>query len=537
MKQFRFVRLPRTLLVLAGILMVSSAASAQVGVATDWKSDTSPIKFTAFLDQSWVNASNPWGSDPISAEITKRTGVSAVVQVATTAKSEQLNTLIATNDLPDFITFDPNSPVAQVLVKQGFLLPLNQLAAKYAPNFKNVIPKDLDKVWSSDDGNLYFIPSYYSDVKRIASVKGALRTRGMLSLNMPMYEKLGKPAIKTLADFKAVALKAKAMFPDVPFLVYDSGAVPDSAPWNSMWSMSQLINRVYGGDNPKSVAADGTVHLNFKDASYKKAVLYINDLYRAGLINAENFTIKAEQYDQLVKNQKIFAFWGGTFDIAKFDMTEAGPYKPVPAVQEAGSKLRLSSLATGIGGGAVAITKNCKNPERAIKYLEFLMSDEGQMLTYHGIEGKDYTMVEGMPKNTPAKAEAWKDFGKMQKDLGILNYQIGWVPSNYTDMLYYYWLNQDKVAYALSSKYYDQFENDERLSELINLDAESPAKIIETKVQELWRTSMPKLYLAKTSAEFEAAYKDFLAKADTLGLAKLEAAYTVEAKKLIAKLK
>ena len=53
----------------------------------------------------------------------------------------------------------------------------------------------------------------------------------------------------------------------------------------------------------------------------------------------------------------------------------------------------FTSFATysnsSIGGGwkAIMISKNCKNPDRAIRLLEFMVSQEGSRVLYWGIEG------------------------------------------------------------------------------------------------------------------------------------------------------
>ena len=43
-----------------------------------------------------------------------------------------------------------------------------------------------------------------------------------------------------------------------------------------------------------------------------------------------------------------------------------------------------------MGGWGTGISIDCKDPVRAIKFLDFLASDEGQILNNWGIEGKHY---------------------------------------------------------------------------------------------------------------------------------------------------
>lgn len=56
----------------------------------------------------------------------------------------------------------------------------------------------------------------------------------------------------------------------------------------------------------------------------------------------------------------------------------------------------------GIHGWTVTmIPKSCRNPERAIKLLTYLISEEGQKMTYLGVEGEMYEMVDGKPVVKP----------------------------------------------------------------------------------------------------------------------------------------
>ena len=50
----------------------------------------------------------------------------------------------------------------------------------------------------------------------------------------------------------------------------------------------------------------------------------------------------------------------------------------------------------GINGWTVTlISKNCEHPEKAIELFSYLISEEGQKLTYLGVEGETYDTVDG----------------------------------------------------------------------------------------------------------------------------------------------
>lgn len=59
----------------------------------------------------------------------------------------------------------------------------------------------------------------------------------------------------------------------------------------------------------------------------------------------------------------------------------------------------------------VAITTQCKNPEIAMRFLDYGYSDEGHMLYNFGQEGISYNMVDGNPVYTPEILDSQKNGG------------------------------------------------------------------------------------------------------------------------------
>lgn len=497
----------------------------------EWLLDVTPITLSVFIDSP--SGEVVWGDDPVTKEITRRTGITCDIRVATTADSQQLNTMMASGELTDFIVLPGNTPARTSLIKQQYVQPLNKLIDQYCPAMWQILPKGQAEIFAEADGNLYNIGSWYCDVERLANLKGANITDGMFSLNRPMYEAAGSPALKTLDDYTALLKQIKEKNPDLPFLAYDGNIA------SVQNNMVQLINRIYGGTDSKAIAADGSVHLNFQDESYLKAIKYVNLLYREGLFNAENFTVKGEQFNELGKNQKIFSYWGLCFSIFQFDMSKEGPYDPTEPPQEPGTKLGLKNVSASIGsGGGVMISTSCKTPDRAIRYMEFMNSDEGQVLMGYGLEGKDYTIEEGALKYSEADmALLNSDWAKYVKETGAYNFGVAWIISRYTDCMAYYWLNKSNTKYNLVNQIYNKFAVNERLNEVIQLDNDSKEKVIEAKIFDLWQQSMPKMILAETEDACIQAHANFVDEAKKQGLEELQAAYTTICKSWQVKLK
>ncbi len=496
----------------------TSAKSETSDDEPEWKSDTSPITFTAFIDwPGWLD-SFEWGKDKVTKEITRRTGVTIDVERATTSDSQQLNLMLASDELTDFVVVGLDSPARTILWKQGFVQPLNELMDKYCPKMWDVLPEDMDTIYTEDDGNLYLLTSWFADVERIKKLKDVPLTEGSFSINKTMYEDIGSPPMNTLDEYREALLTVKQKYPNV-FPLYDG------APGSS--KIDSIINRVYGG-SPFSIDEDGTVHLEFTEETYLKAVKYINELYREGLYDPEIFTMKSEQVTEIFKNNKVFSHWGQSFYAFSFDMD--GPFWPFKPPTEPSIPFRLPNVATSIGTGAtVFISNKCSNPERAIKYLEFMMSDEGQLLMGYGIEGEDYILdletleyEEGAVKYTQQALDLMQDWGEYVETIGAYNDSAAWIINLWTDKASYYWLNQQKPKYKAISDIFNKYAVDERIFNLMKFSSDSEENIIQTKIKELWNTSRPLMYLADSEEECVENYREFVKQAEKLGLDKVE---------------
>lgn len=501
-------------------------AAAVPMTGPSWTADTSPITLDA-----WVNFNpNPWdgwGTDPVSQEITERTGVTLNIELASAPDNAEIMGMLAANELPDFVIAGGGS-LRPTLWQQEFVHSLYELMDEYAPTMRAIIPEDMDIIWQEENGEWYFIPGYYSDVDRVLDLPGIQATISGLTVHLPTYEAMGRPPMTTLEEYRDVLLQVKDEYPDMPFYVYDDFA---DAPSDDQRNMAQMINRIFGGGNLKRIRDDGSVYLNFQDEEYLNALRYISSLHQDGLLNPEIFTTQTQELNaEIFQNERAFSVWGQPFNIYKFDMTDEGPYGAVEPPKEPGIPLYWRAAATQIGGWPLAaISTNTEHPDRAIRYFEFLLSDEGQLLTYHGIEGVHYTWEDGMPKNMPEKAELWKkNFSEVQSTMGIINYRVTWFPTNWADMLYYYWLNEENPKYLEDSIINNQYARNERIHELIRVPSDSDEAAIERKIIELWTATLPDLYLAESEGDLVAAHEEFVNQAERLGLAQLEQRYSRE---------
>ncbi|MBQ2533471.1 MAG: extracellular solute-binding protein, partial [Lachnospiraceae bacterium] len=168
----------------------------------------------------------------------------------------------------------------------------------------------------------------------------------------------------------------------------------------------------------------------------------------------------------------------------------------------------------GISGWTLTlISKNCKDPERAIQFIDYLMSEHGQKLVYLGVEGETYDMVDGVPVLKPEirdllnrdreayDAKYGADFTYWM--LQSLTSQAQWKPESVEPMKQLEEWTYPYVAYT--GQYDSSIQEDSNLGR------------IYSNCRELWGAYLPQLLLADSDEEFDALVDAYVTERDNMG--------------------
>lgn len=200
-------------------------------------------------------------------------------------------------------------------------------------------------------------------------------------------------------------------------------------------------------------------------------------------------------------------------------------------------------------GNNWAITKNAKHPERIIQYLDYLFTDEGQKLISWGIEGQHYDVVEGKRvrkeevnnqiKGDPdylineglASSNSMFSFGdgaKLDDGDYATPLTADAIAGNYDDATKDILKKYNKKIWA------DFLAKPEYIpAYLWQLNAPEKSTAIMKKMEQAWQKETPKMILAKTQGEFDAAWNSYVGQLDQAGLKNLEQMWTEKWKQYI----
>lgn len=476
----------------------------EVQVQTD---GLEPVKLSMFINMDWYWIDS-FGGRPVDDEITKRTGVTLDIRKSS-EQDQQLAVLISSNDLPDMV-YNGTRELDTLLVKSSYSY--NELISEYAPDF--IVEPIVIANNTMDDGNFYTIKNNYSppeewreDNPRFVASPGS----PTLHVRKDILNELGNPAINTLADFEKILGMVKEGYPDMAPLALG----PDDQYGERYFKMTFGIK---SGDS-KVYEDGGKIYFQSRDPNYLEAYRYLNNLYRKGYINAESLIYKYEDFQQAVNSGKTFSA-ARSVDLS----SEANK-----AFEGAGLNYEMTILdkmlseEAGIvddrvGWAGIYISKNCKQPDRAIKFVQFMRSDEGQKLSVWGIEGEHYSLTDdGYPELTPAMKEYAADYTDMVKKVGNMAWAFAVTSKpegvwNYTETERTGWLRLSKERIKEFKPVYNFVVPTDNIEE-----TEIYSKIVDYE-----KTQTVKLISAESEEQFMNTYEDMIKRFEAMGLKKLE---------------
>ena len=154
------------------------------------------------------------------------------------------------------------------------------------------------------------------------------------------------------------------------------------------------------------------------------------------------------------------------------------------------------------------ISKNCKNPERAIQFMDYLMSEHGQMLTYLGVEGETYDIVDDKPVIRKDVADILEsDRDTYDRLYGADN--TYWMLQDNVMQMQWKCEEQEPLAQMIEwtypyTHYLGQYE-------VMMLESSDVGQAYN-KLNSLWSETLKKLLLAESDEEFDRIVEDYKVK-------------------------
>jgi len=479
-----------------------------------------------YINYSWF--ATPWGENLVSKTITEETGVNVNFITPMGNEEEKLNALIASDKLPDLITLGYWEEQIDEIIEKDMVYALNELADEYDPYFYAVTDETVVNWYTEEDGNIYAYPNSSISPQDLEESDNIGSNQTFL-VRKDIYEAIGSPDMTTPEGFSAAVRKAVNMFPEIDGkeLIPIGAHVFDET--GSVSFDKYLMNFL-----AIPWEKDGKLYDRYTDEEYLTWLKLFRQLGEEGYLANDIFVDTRTQMEEKLADGRYFCMIYQYTDLLAQQriLHENNPESIYIAVEgprnSSGDNPTLPT--TNINGWTVTmISKNCKEPARAIAFMDYLMSEHGQKRIFLGVEGVTYDMVDGKAILRD-EVKALLDTNRVQYDkvygaddaywmLQDNAMQLEWEQESIPAIQQ---LKDWALKYPTYNGAYDMY-----------LPAESKYAKVETQINKLWSEVLPELLLAPTEAEFDAILADFVAGREELGFEALmeeKTFYMIEAK-------
>lgn len=397
----------------------SAAEASSSGETAD---DKSPITFEYFN----ADGKNGNWDNPVAKAITEATGVTLDVSYPVASQGdakEDVALMIANDEYPDMIYAKGS---ATDLYQAGALIDMTDLIEKYGPNIKKMYGAEMEKLkWSQDDPGIYQLS--YAGVNQ-----KTLTTGGSCQIQWAALKENDYKYPKTLDEYEKMIKSYLAAHPKTEDGLDMIGITMSASDWHWMITLGNPAGLIADAspDNGQWIIDDEyNVHYKHVTDEEKEYFKWLCRMYNEGILYPNFATQTDDDYIAKVASGRVVAITDAEWHYSQCEATLVADGKvdqtyvglPVTLREDQVEKALLYQ-GTTVGWG-IGITKSCEDPVRAIKFLDYLCSDEGQILYHWGIEGENYFLDDnGQPYRTDeevAKAQSDPDYAK---NTGIDNY-------------------------------------------------------------------------------------------------------------------
>lgn len=379
-------------------LMAMAVASVTVGCSKSEKEEGSALTYWTTLDSRVAQTTQSYNDLMMYQEMSKRTGVDVEFIHPTSGSngSEAFQILLTDGDYPDIMEYDwttyPGGP--DQAIEDGVIISLNDYLEEYAPNYYDYMYGEKGKANNylyraqaiSENGNIYGFHNLNI---------GTARGFNGLYIRKDKLDEWGLAIPETIAEWDVILEKAKAEGFEKPFVCINTCITTPQTNVNTFNTAFNVGKGFYIGD--------GEIKFGPFEPGYKEYVAKLAEWREKGYFDQDYVTNQRSDLEAYMTNGTSIAAYGSIGSaIGKilsaveqqdpnsvFDLA-ACPYPvmnkgDVPLFQE------VSAEATA---PIVAISAQCSEEEiiKAMKFIDYLYSEEGSILSSFGVEGDTYTV-------------------------------------------------------------------------------------------------------------------------------------------------
>jgi len=318
----------------------------------------------------------------------EKTGVHINWDIASGDTQQAINLRLASGDLPDIFWkcgFTPEEVYYHG--SQGLFIDLTELIDEHMFYFKDILANREDiKNKITTDGAIYGLPTVLESAGQ--------RCLDKMWVYKPWLDKLGMELPTTTDEFYNMLKAFKEQDPngngkadEIPLGgrgIYSDTGIEDYI-MNAFTYTDTRTSRIY--------VENGKVMCSATTEGYREGLRFIKKLYDEGLLLKDVFTIDRTRLTSLGENEgapilgTCVGQWPGMFTLSSAESGRITEYTSIPPLEgPTGLRQTPRTDITNSTGTAFIVTKDCENPEVAVKWVDWMYSNEGR-IKMQGFQG------------------------------------------------------------------------------------------------------------------------------------------------------
>jgi len=363
----------------------SSESNTQSEILSQITDEKVTFSCLACIDEELLNISDfDLNNTPFFKELENRTNVH-IDWIITTGKNyfAQYDLLLASGNAPDLIFHFYNSNFINynldVDIENGNCLDLTDLIPIYAPNYYGLITssdKSVKKTVFTNSGRMAGIYSIFKE-KQGAYVGLQIRKDWLDELNLEI------PV--TYDDLEAVLTAFKER---------KGAAAPLALP---TYTIDNSLSAGFGVTN-SFFQINGTVYYGPYEENWRDYLSLLQSWYKKGLIDP-NFATGGTYYsDPVLITSGASGVWCSMNTLISSSflpaMEENAKIIAIPSPKKNADDRNHIRVPDQYVGSYYTISANCREPEIALKWMDYLYSESGSLFANYGIEGLTFEFSE-----------------------------------------------------------------------------------------------------------------------------------------------
>ena len=389
------------------------------------KISETPMTFSFWSADTTAGQMDDGFKSPVSQKIKELTGVTLEKDFAVGDPREKLSFMAASGEYTDLVYAVEYS---NIVVDAGGFIKLDELIEEYGPNIKKLYGDNLARLkYSEADPSIYFL-----GLPTVGEVR--YEPESGFELQHALLKELGYPKIETLQDYEDAIKTYIEKYPEIDGKpTIGMSVLADD--WRIKISVTNPALFATGGpdDGEWYFNKDtGKAQIHLTRPEEKEYFRWLNHMNDIGLLDPESFIQKYDQYQAKIAEGRVLALADSKWNYvdAEQALVAAGiaerGYAQLPLVLDKSYKFADFRPAGYSGGYGVGITTSCKDPIAAIKFLDWMCTDEAQILFRWGIEGEHYDVVDGKRQFNDETFRAWKEDADFATKTGVGVYSWPW---------------------------------------------------------------------------------------------------------------